>query len=84
METYTSLQNTVDINHICYKFTNGKKVWGNIPEALNERSTYQHYGGTIHGLKPFDEHPDMISGFKKLRKLQAGGISLIETNIEWK
>jgi hypothetical protein len=26
----------------------------------------------------------MISGLKKLRKLQAGGISLIETNVEWK
>jgi hypothetical protein len=26
----------------------------------------------------------MISGIKNLRKLQAGGISLIETNVEWK
>jgi hypothetical protein len=26
----------------------------------------------------------MISGLKKLRKLQAGGISLIETNVELK
>jgi hypothetical protein len=25
-----------------------------------------------------------MSGLKKLRRLQAGGISLIETNVEWK
>jgi hypothetical protein len=84
METYTSLQNAVDSNHSCYKFTNWKTVWGNSPEAINERSTYRHYGGNINGLKPFCEHPDMISGLKNLRKLQAGGISLIETNVEWK
>jgi hypothetical protein len=52
--------------------------------VLNERSTYRHYGGNIHGLKPFEEHPDMISGLKKLKKLQAEGISLIKTNVEWK
>jgi hypothetical protein len=84
METSTSLQNAVDSNHSCYKFTNGKSFWGNSPDAINERSTYRHYGGNINGLKPFCEHPDMISGLKNLRKLQAGGISLIETNVEWK
>jgi hypothetical protein len=84
METSTSLQNAVDSNHSCYKFTNGKTFWSNIPEATNKRSTYQHYGSNINGLKPFGEHPDMISGLKKMRKLQAGGISLIETNVKWK
>jgi hypothetical protein len=39
---------------------------------------------STNGLKPFGEPPDLISGFKNLRKLQAGGISLIETNVEWK
>jgi hypothetical protein len=34
--------------------------------------------------KPFGEHPDLISGFKNLRRLQVGGISLIETKVEWK
>jgi hypothetical protein len=79
-----SLQDSVDSNHSCYKFTNGKTVWGKSPEAIDERSTYQHYSGNIKGVKPFGEHPDMISGLKKVRKLQAGGISLIETNVEWK
>jgi hypothetical protein len=83
-ETSTSPQGAVDSNHSCYKFVNGKTVWGNIPEALEERSIYRHYGGNINGLKPFGEHPDMISGLKNLRKLQAGGISLIETNVKWK
>jgi hypothetical protein len=82
MEISTSLQNAVDSNHSCYKFTNEKTVWGNSPDAINERSTYRHYGGNINGLKPFGEHPYMISGLKNLRKLQAGGISLIETNVE--
>jgi hypothetical protein len=58
-------------------------VWGNSPKAINERSIYRHYGGNINGLKPFGEHPDLISGLKNLRKLQAGGISLTETNVEW-
>jgi hypothetical protein len=73
MQTSTSLQDAVDSNHSGYKFMNGKTVWGNSPEAIDERSTYRHYGGHINGLKPFGEHPDMISGLKKLRKLQAGG-----------
>jgi hypothetical protein len=84
METSTSLQDAADINHSCYKFKNGKTVWGNSPKEINERSIYRHYGGNINGLKPFGEHPDLISGLKNLRKLQVGGISLIETNVEWK
>jgi hypothetical protein len=72
----------VDSNHSCYKFKNGKTVWGNSPEAINERSIYIHYGGNINGLKPFGEHPDLISGLKNSRRLQAGGISLIETIVE--
>jgi hypothetical protein len=83
-ETSTSPQGAVDSNHSCYKFENGKTVWGNIPKAINERSIYRHYGGNINGLKLFGEHPDLISGLKNLRKLQSGGISLIETNVEWK
>jgi hypothetical protein len=79
-----SPQGAVHSNNRCYKFENGKTVWGNSPEAINDRSIYQHYGGNINGLKPFGEHPDLISGFKNLRRLQAGRISLIETNIEWK
>jgi hypothetical protein len=55
---------------------------GNSPKAINESSIYQHYGGNINGLKPFGEQPDLISGLKNLIKLQAGGISLIETNVE--
>jgi hypothetical protein len=82
MEISTSLQDAVDSNHICYKFTNGNTVWGKSTEESDERSTYRHYGGNINGIKPFGEHPDMISGLKKLRKLQAGGIILIETNFE--
>jgi hypothetical protein len=84
MGTSTSLHDTVDINHRCYKFTNGKTVWGNSPEVIDKRSIYRHYGGNINGRKPFGEHPDMISGIKNLRKLQAEGISLKETNVEWK
>jgi hypothetical protein len=83
-ETSTSPQDAVDSNHSCYKFENGKTVWGNSPEAINERSIYLHYGGNSNGLKPFGEHPDLIYGLKNLRKLQAGGISLIETDVEWK
>jgi hypothetical protein len=59
-------------------------VWVNSSEATNERSIYRHYGGNINGLKPFDEHPDLISSLKNLRRLQDGGISLIETSVEWK
>jgi hypothetical protein len=81
-ETSTSPQGAVASNHSCYKFENGKTVWGNSPEAINERSRYRHYGSNINGLKPCGEHTDLISGLKNLRKLQAGGISLIETNVE--
>jgi hypothetical protein len=76
-ETSTSPQGAVSSNHSCYKFEIWKTVWENSPEAINERSIYRHYGGNINGLKPFGENSDLISGFKNLRKLQAGGISLI-------
>jgi hypothetical protein len=83
-ETPTAPQGAVDSNHICYKFENGKTVWGDSPEAINERSIYRHYGGNINGLKPFGEHPGLVSGLKHLRRLQARGVSLIKTNVEWK
>jgi hypothetical protein len=82
-ETSTSPRDAVDSNHSCYKFENGKTVWGNSPELINERSIYRHYGGNTNGLTPFGEHPDLVAGLINLRKLQAGGISLIETNVEW-
>jgi hypothetical protein len=84
METSTSLQDAVGSNHRCHKFKNGKTVWGKSPEAINERSIYRHYSGKSNGLKSFGEHPDLISGLKNSRKLQVGGISLIEANIECK
>jgi hypothetical protein len=62
--TPTVPQDAVDSNHSCYKFENGKTVWGNSPEANNKRSIYRHYSGNINGLKPFDEHSDLISGLK--------------------
>jgi isochorismate synthase EntC len=34
MEMHTSLQDEIDSNHICYKFKNGRMVWGNSPEKL--------------------------------------------------
>jgi hypothetical protein len=63
---------------------NGKEVWGNSPEPIDEKSANQHYGGNINRIKPFGEHSYLISGIKNLRNLQAGGLSLIETNVEWK
>jgi hypothetical protein len=63
-ETPTAPQGAVDSNQSCYKFENGKKIWGNSPEAINERSIYIHYGSNINGLKPFGEHPNLISGLK--------------------
>jgi hypothetical protein len=70
--TSTSPQGAVDSNHSCYKFENGKTVWVNIPEEISEHSIYQHYGGNIKGLKPFGEHPDLISGLKKPEKTSSG------------
>jgi hypothetical protein len=52
-ETPKVPQGVVDINQSCYKFENGKTIWGNSPEAINERSIYRHYRGNINGLKPF-------------------------------
>jgi hypothetical protein len=72
-ETPTVPQGADDSNHSCYKFENGKTVWGNSPEVINERSIYRHYGGNINGLKPFDEHPDLISGLKKFEKTSGRG-----------
>jgi hypothetical protein len=81
-EISMSPQGAINRNHSCYKFENGKTVWGSNPEAIDERSIYRHYGVNINGMKPFGEHPDLISSLKNLITLQAGGVSLIETNAE--
>jgi hypothetical protein len=44
MRLKLSDHDSLNINHTYDKFLSGKTVWGNIPEPIDERSVYQHYG----------------------------------------
>jgi hypothetical protein len=41
-------------------------------------------GGNVNGMKLFGAQEEMITSVSNLRRLQAGGCSMIETNTEWK
>jgi hypothetical protein len=58
-------------------------AWGHIPAPINEGSVYMH-GGGVNGVKPFGAQEELITSVSNLRGPQAGGCSLIETNMEWK
>jgi hypothetical protein len=79
MRLKLSDHDSLNNNNSCYKFSNGKTVWVNIPEPVDDHSVYRNYR-----LKPFGKNQDLISGIKILRILQAGGLSLIETSVKSK
>jgi hypothetical protein len=43
-----------------------------------------HMGGTVSGLIPVNNDKGMTAMAGNLKGLQAGSVSKIETNVEWK
>jgi hypothetical protein len=55
----------------------------NSPPPINEDETWRISGGNSDGIKPSGDLKELVPIVELLRNLQAGGILLNETNVEW-
>jgi hypothetical protein len=66
-----------------YQYTNSGKVYGDMPQPIDERATLRHVGGNANGIRPYPKNAGTISMFSNLQGLQAGFVSIGETHVEW-
>jgi hypothetical protein len=66
-----------------YQYTNSGKVYGDMPPPIDEHATLRHVGGNANGIMPYPKDAGMILMCSNLRGLQAGSVSIGETNVEW-
>jgi hypothetical protein len=66
-----------------YQYTNSGKVYGDMPPPIDECATLRHVGGNANGIRSHPKDAGMISLCSNLRGLQAGSVSIRETNVEW-
>jgi hypothetical protein len=64
-------------------YNESAQSWVNSPASINENETWIMAGGNSNGIKPYGDMEKLIPIMKRLRNLQAGGIFLNETNVEW-
>jgi hypothetical protein len=51
---------------------------------VEEKYILQHVGGNVNGMIPINNDKGMTAMAGNLKVLQAGSLSMIETNVEWK
>jgi hypothetical protein len=66
-----------------YQYTNSGKKYGGMPRPIDEYAILRHVEGIANGIKPYPKDAGMISMSSNLRGLQAGSVSIGETNVEW-
>jgi hypothetical protein len=66
-----------------YQYGDTGKVYGDMPLPIDEHDTLRHMGGNTNGVKSYANDKGMISMSSNLRGLQAGSVSIIESNVEW-
>jgi hypothetical protein len=54
-----------------------------MPPPIDEHVILRHVGGKKNRIKPYPKDAGMISMSSNLRGLQAGSVSIVETNFEW-
>jgi hypothetical protein len=64
-------------------YNESAQSWVNSPAPINENETWMIAGGNSNGSKPYGDMKELIPIVERLRNLQAGGILLNETNVEW-
>jgi hypothetical protein len=57
--------------------------WVNSPAPINEDETWRISRGNSNSIKLYGDLKELIPIVESLRNLQAGGILLNETNVEW-
>jgi hypothetical protein len=65
-----------------YQYGDTGKVYGDMPLPIDEHDTLRHVGGNANRIKPYDNNKGVISMSSNLRGLQAGSVSIIESNVE--
>jgi hypothetical protein len=58
--------------------------YGDRPMPIDEKCILRHVGGNVNGMIPINNDKGMTAMAGNLRGLQAGSLSMIETNVEWK
>jgi hypothetical protein len=66
-----------------YQYNNSEKVYGDMPPPIDEHAILRHVVGNSNGIKPYPNDEGLISINSNLRGLQAGSVSIVETNVEW-
>jgi hypothetical protein len=66
-----------------YQYTNSGKIYGDMHPPIDEHTILRPIGGNANGIKPYPKDAGMISMSSNLRGLQAGSVSIGETNVEW-
>jgi hypothetical protein len=51
---------------------------------IDEKCRLRHVGGDVNGMIPINNNKGMTAMEGNLKELQAGSVSIIETNVEWK
>jgi hypothetical protein len=51
---------------------------------IDEKFILRHVGGNVNGMIPINNDKGMKAMAGNLKGLQAGSVSMIETNVEWK
>jgi hypothetical protein len=58
--------------------------YGDRPMPIDEKCILRHGGGNVDGMIPINNDKGMTAMAVNLKGLQAGSLSMIETNVEWK
>jgi hypothetical protein len=58
--------------------------FGDRPMPKDEKCILRHVGGNVNGLIPINNDKGMTAMAGNLKGMQAGSVSMIETNVEWK
>jgi hypothetical protein len=66
-----------------YQYGETGEVYGDMPLPIDKHDTLRHVGGNANGIKTHTNDKGMISMISNLRGLQAGSVSIIESNVEW-
>jgi hypothetical protein len=78
----TRYSRQLGLTNMC-QYTNSGKVYGNMPGPIDEHATLRLVGGNANEIRPYPKDAGMISMCSSLRGLQAGSVSIGETNVEW-
>jgi hypothetical protein len=58
--------------------------YSDMPMPIDEKCILRHVGGNINGMITINNDKGMTGMARNLFFLQAGSLSVIETNVEWK